>query len=184
MEVVMDCLLTIKGDGRGKYGRYKNDVTRPIRDFIIDNVTVYGKVLKHVSQCNKCSPIDIFTEYLSRRRRLAKFNGRTTGTLCELALRYEKLSRKKGLVFPKELLHEVRLRADSPKILIKYQNEFSSREIYGVIKYFDEAGQSWAIDSLCRLPRFHKIHTIFTQISDECPQDLEELLQVADVLLS
>jgi hypothetical protein len=180
----VDCLLTIKGDGRGKYGKYKNDTTRTIRDFIIDNVAVYHKVLKHVAGCDKCNPVEIFTEYLSRRKRMPKFKGTTTATLCRLAEQYEKLARKKGLVFPKELLHEVRLRSCDSKILITHESEFSSREIYGVIKNLYESGSNWGITNLCALPRFNKINTIFMQISDECPEDIEELLQVADVLLS
>jgi hypothetical protein len=180
----MDCLLTIKGDGAGKYGQFKKDTTRTIRNWIVDNQVIYPKVFKHVATCDKCDPVKISIAYLERRRNTNKFNGRTTAILVNLINRYAKLTAKRGKIFPKEVLHEARLKCDSAKILVTYEKEFSSREIYDVLRNFHIVGHSYVLRGLLAASsRFYAINRLYEKIGDTCPDDIDDLLKVADVML-
>lgn len=184
----MDCLLTIKGDNRGKYGRFKKDTTRTIRDWIIDNAVVYPKVLAHVAECPKCDPIEIFTKYVERRR--GKYAPHKfaymTGTLVKLSHKYEKLCAKRGTPLPKEILHEVRLHCNNAEILLHYENEFSCTEIFKILKDFQKRGESYNPKNLAsKSIKYRQILDVMESI-EECPdeKELENLLKVADVLLT
>lgn len=85
-----NCIITVKGDGRGQYGHPKYDRTGPIESFIVDNVVFYSAVFQHVKTCPKCSPLEIMTHYFQRRK------GLFTETLINLLKRYYNLIKKSG----------------------------------------------------------------------------------------
>lgn len=63
----MDCTITVKGNGVGRYGHPKHDRTGPIREFLVDNQIFYRVVKNHVATCDKCDPNAILEHYLARR---------------------------------------------------------------------------------------------------------------------
>lgn len=102
----MNCIITVKGDGVGRYGKTKTDRTGPIRDFLMDNQVLYTAVLRHVRECALCDPVAIFMHYLERRRNLPKHHGKTSRTFINLALKYEKICAERKTPLDKGLIHE------------------------------------------------------------------------------
>lgn len=101
----MDCLLNIKGNGVGQYGKPKYDRKGPVRKFVVDNQYFYPRVFNHVKSCNKCDPTEILEHYLNRR--INKGVELVTGSLVKLAYRYKKLNR--GV--PESLVRQFEIRA-------------------------------------------------------------------------
>lgn len=82
----MSCVITVKGDGQGRYGHPKNDRTGPLEEFMVDNVVFYTAVFKHLKSCDGHDPNKILKYYLSRR--IKRGDQMITGTLVKLALKY------------------------------------------------------------------------------------------------
>jgi hypothetical protein len=100
----MNCVITVKGDGVGKYGHPKTDQTRTIKEFLVDNTKFYIAVTKHLKTCNVCDIEEILRYYLARR--IQKFEGKTSIGLTSRALVLEKLAEKKKNPVPKSLVNE------------------------------------------------------------------------------
>jgi hypothetical protein len=101
----MRCIITIPGDGKGRYGKPKNDRTGPVEEFVVDNGYFYPRVFAHVEKCKLCDPTEVLHKYLERR--LAKEEQGVTPTFVKLARRYYRLNR--GI--PKSLLREIEIRS-------------------------------------------------------------------------
>jgi hypothetical protein len=101
----MDCIVTMLGDGVGRYGKPKNDRTGPVREFIVDNQYFYPRVFKHVKDCAKCDSVTILETYLNRR--INKGEELVTGALVKLAYQYFRLHR----CVPISLVRQFEIRA-------------------------------------------------------------------------
>lgn len=83
----MDCIITVKGDGRGQYGHSKHDRTETIQRFLVHNQVLYTEVFKHVVKCDKCDPNKILECYFSSREKMKI--SLTSSTFVDLVRRYE-----------------------------------------------------------------------------------------------
>jgi len=99
------CIITVKGDGKGRYGHPKSDRTGPIESFIVDNAVFYSAVFKHVKTCSNCSPIAIMTIYFKRRK------GIFTDTLVNLLRKYAKLVNQSDQAIAQSILNEAIIRS-------------------------------------------------------------------------
>lgn len=89
---IRSCTITIKGDGKGRYGKFKVDTTRTVKEFIVDNQHVYGKVLDHVKKCkdpDPCDPVEVLQVHLLRLK-TPKRGGVVADSLFKNILRYKK----------------------------------------------------------------------------------------------
>jgi len=102
----MHCVITVKGNGVGRYGHPKTDRTGPVSEFLVDNGVFYTAVYKHVKDCPTCDPVQVLKVYLDRRTNGAKFNGVTSDGQVKLALKYERLFKKNKVQYDTELINE------------------------------------------------------------------------------
>ena len=130
----MNCVVTIEGNGVGRYGRFKADKTGPLKQFIVDNVFLYGKVFQHVKGCNVCNPVQILEHYLNRRRTDPKFDGVTTDTLVKLALKYEKFFKAKNLPYDVKMVNEFIWRSWQIEHIPVYASRLSLQEIVNHVR--------------------------------------------------
>ncbi len=93
--MALDCILTVKGNGVGRYGHPKKDRTGPITDFLVDNTVFYSAVTKHLTICKRCSIQEVLTAYLDRRVQKPKFEGKTSGSLVRRAIVLANLAKKR-----------------------------------------------------------------------------------------
>ena len=123
---MFECTMTVEGDGKGKYGRSKNDRTGPVSMFMVDNISLYPKVKGHIKKCDKCCPQAALEFYLERRKRDPKFKGTVTGTLANMALSYERTF--KGRI-RKETVNEFLWRLNNVYELEKHVNRLTVEEL-------------------------------------------------------
>lgn len=105
---IRTCTMTIKGDGKGGYGKFVHDATRTVEGFIIDNKCVYGKVLNHVKECqdpDPCDPLEVVRIHLDRLQ--PKRMGIVSDSLLRNVLRYKKVFRDR---IPDEVVREAATR--------------------------------------------------------------------------
>jgi hypothetical protein len=182
---MFDCEITVKGDGIGKYGRFKHDKTGPVRQFMVDNVHLYSKVKAHVLDCDKCDCEEALRHYLKRRKTESKFRGLVTGTLAKMALSYE---RKSKTPISPNLVNEFIWRSTDLELISKFQDRLTVRdlvnsykisiEFYGGPRYIHK---SWFNSNT-------KMGTIFKIVSEnplpEDDQELEKLIAIAEVMIA
>lgn len=90
------CTITVKGNGVGRYGRPKEDVTGTVTEFLVDNDVFYGAVFSHLKECKAerpCDPQQVLEAYLARRKHQAKFKGTGSKGLSRLAMKYKRTFR-------------------------------------------------------------------------------------------
>ncbi len=136
---MFDCVITVKGNGKGENGRFKHDKTGPVSQFMVDNTYLYPVVKQHVVACPHCDPTEVLRHYLQRRLTLAKFQpkpgaplwnvaGQLTGSLAKLALSYERKCAKTRPV-PAALVNEFIWRTASVELLTEFGPRLSVREL-------------------------------------------------------
>lgn len=64
---MLDCVITIKGQGVSKSGCLKNDKTGPIHSMIKDLTVYYDAVYRHCRTCRKCDPNEVLKRFLENR---------------------------------------------------------------------------------------------------------------------
>ena len=119
------CMMTVKGDGVGKYGKPKKDVTMTVTEFLVDNGVYYAAVYQHLRGCEaspRCDPQQVLEAYLARRTKAPKnpkvpFSelGMTSKGLAQLASKYLR-------AFPavrKETAHEIIARSGDLESILK-----------------------------------------------------------------
>lgn len=175
----MQCVITVKGDGRGKYGHPKTDKTGPLKDFIVDNVVYYIAVTKHLSECNVCSVNDVLTEYLRRRVTIPKFEGFSSRSLVTRVFVLEKLAKRKGEALTQGLVNELIWRGGT-NYVITHNARFSLREKYVAFQFQYPSNLSILLEQDRYLAGIvHQSNC--GKLSD---QELEELVQVAEVMFT
>lgn len=181
----------VEGDGRGKYGRFKKDKTGPISQFMVDNVTLYALVKKHIVKCPHCDPTEAVRHYLERRRTDPKFKGRVTGALAKVALSYERQCAKTRPV-PRELVNEFIWRSGDRDLILANDNRMSVRELVEAARFYTEDMMRFQnlptqamIDKLPKASRFGMVCQLLVhKAAPETDQELEDLIQVAEVTLA
>ena len=139
--MTLNCQLTVKGDGRGRYGHPKTDRTGPISEFLVDNTVFYAVVIKHLKTCTICDMTEVLKVYLSRRLDpTRKSLGMTSRTLLKLALSFEKLAKKKGVQLPPGLVNEFIWRCGTGGV-VSGRDRLSIREKYNAFKIEHDANR-------------------------------------------
>lgn len=180
----MNCVITIAGNGVGRYGRFKNDKTGPLKQFIVDNVHLYGKVFQHVKDCSICDPVQVLEAYLNRRRTDPKFKGITTDSLVKLALKYEKLFKKKNVVYDVKMVNEFIWRSWQIEYIPVYAPRLSLQEIVSHIRVLKKKTNGLTRPNSLFDDRYNMVFQILrnddgSEISEE---HLQQLLKVAEVV--
>lgn len=180
----MNCVITIPGNGIGGYGRYKNDKTGPVKQFLVDNVYLYGKIFQHVRDCDVCDPEDTARFYLNRRKSL-KFNGIVTGSLIDLAVKYEKLAKKKNLPFNPTLVNEFVCCYAGSNVMPEF-DRLSLREIVDHTRFLKKHNGQFLFE-LCRIHPDYGVISKILENDNNSPiseEDLKMLISVAEIVTS
>ena len=182
---MFDCTITVLGDGRGKYGRSKNDRTGPVSMFMVDNVTLYSRVKTHIKSCQSCDPTAALEYYIKRRRDIPKFGGSITTTLAKTALSYERLFKKDRPV-PASLVNEYLWRSGDIDLLEKNSDRMTLREmVLGAEVYVERMGKYRGSQDLGLSTKFRKVlKLVIDHEVPETDQDLEDLISIIEVMLA
>lgn len=175
---VLNCSITIKGDGRGKYGKLMYDKSGPLRDFLIDNQHFYIEITKHLQTCNVCSIDVVLNEYLRRRVETPKFRGESSNGLVKRAIVLERLAKKRGQSLTPGVVNELIWR-NGLYAIEKYGSRLSLREKFMAFTYFP------GHDNLKLTAEDQLLRQISHQISkNSSSEEIEELLKVAEVMVT
>jgi hypothetical protein len=177
----MDCEILVAGDGVGKYGRTKKDRRGPLKDFLVDNQVLYSAVTKHLQKCQVCSIEEVLKVYLSRRAQEKKFRGQTSTTLVKRALILERLAQKQNRPVPRGLVNEFLWRYGTLGV-IEHSDRLSLREKVEAFRV--DPNNTFLLPKLGPVDRY--LHGLVHQglNGDVTEEDLEELIKVAEVMLS
>ena len=177
----MNCIITVKGNGSGRYGNPKTPRTGPLKEFLVDNSVFYIAVTNHLKTCNTCSIEEILRYYLERRKTNSKFNGFTATGIVNRALILEKLAAKKGCPVPKELVNEFLWRS-GPYFNVNFGGRLSPREkILGFkvlfsVPEFTQVGLLTSVDmTLAKIAQD-------SSGKDFTDEEIESLVRVAEVI--
>lgn len=118
---MFECIITIKGDGQGRYGIPKKDRTEPVKNFMVDNQYFYNRVRQHILGCPLCDPTEALRHYLERRP------GSVTGTLLKNALAYEKRSNRP---VKKDVVDEYIWRCNDEELVLRHVYRLSLKQKY------------------------------------------------------
>ena len=102
----MNCVITVKGDGRGLYGKPKNTRTGPLSEFLVNNQVFFSVVKKHLRTCSTCSVDAVLKVYLHRLTTHARLNGASSTSLTKYVLSLENIAAKKGETLTPGLVNE------------------------------------------------------------------------------
>jgi hypothetical protein len=102
---VLNCQITVKGNGVGGHGVPKHDRTGPLSEFLVDNGVFYRAVTNHLKTCNICTVTEVLQTYMARRHD-PKFEGMTSTGLQKRAVLLGKLAAKKKETLPPGLVNE------------------------------------------------------------------------------
>jgi hypothetical protein len=178
----MNCVITVKGDGVGRYGKPKVDRTGPLSEFLVDNSVFYVEITKHLQQCSVCSVNAVLTEYLRRRVQIPKFKGQTGASLVKRAVILERLAKKKGEALTPGLVNEIIWRCDIWHI-IKFNARLSLRERFTAFK-FHGTDVIPKLKELSTQDRYLVELVRGSDLGKITDQELEELLVAAEVMFS
>ena len=177
----MNCIITIAGNGSGRYGSPKTPRTGPISEFRVDNTVFYIAITNHLKTCNVCNIEEILRVYLERRKKSPKFNGFTSSGLAKRAQILEKLAIKKKKPVPKELVNEFLWRA-GPYFTQYFGDRLSPREkILGFkvlfsVPEFTQVGLLTNVDmTLAKIAQD-------SSGKDFTDEEIESLVRVAEVI--
>jgi len=183
----LNCQITVKG-GDGKYGRPSKDVTKTVRDFLVDNGYYYTAVFRHLRQCTFCDPLECLQIYLERRKTNLKFFGETSSGLVELAFKYDRLLKRRGQRVPQEMLAEFIWRSASCEVLLDYKGSLTLLQKARAIQFMlkDPKRLARSLQDLCNKSEEYRV--IFNIITNKNPpeteQELQRLMVIAEVMIS
>lgn len=127
----LECVITVPGDGKGQYGRFKSDRTGQVSQFTVCNSFLYSQVFRHVKECDRCSPDDVLRTLLDRK--MGK-DGMVAQSMAELAMRYwDKLPRRTDVNLVKRILSR-----ECGKVLAEHCSMFSTSEIPMILRDLQE----------------------------------------------
>lgn len=179
----MSCIITVKGDGRGRNGKPKYDRTGPLEQFMVDNVYFYPIVFRHVKSCTQHDPNEILRHYITRRT--ARSQNMVTGTLVELALKYAR-----NFKIDPNLITEYKWRVGIGSI--EYRRHLSLLDYAKAVKLQGLSGRFYNLNDT-RNPDHEKmvvIHSIVQRfdfndiLNMKDDTELAELIKVAEVMIS
>ncbi len=190
---MFECVITVEGNGEGKYGRFKNDKTGPVSQFMVDNIALYPIVKRHVLSCDKCDPTEALQYYLNRRLTLEKFQPRqlTPGVsfggtvnrvitvgLAKVALSYERKSKLRPV--SSELINEFIWRTADFQFLTEHQFRLSVRNLIDACQLVKDTTTNRKPTILST-----RVRTCWEVVNNATSlEDLEDLVKVAEVMLA
>jgi hypothetical protein len=171
----MNCVITVNAGKKRKSG--------PLKEFLVDNTVYYTAITKHLKECSVCSVEEVMKEYLNRRVNIAKFNGLTSHGLVHRAIILESLATKKNQALPPGLVNEFIWR-NGTESLSRYRFRLNILETYHAFCFGIKFKMKTPINSLSASDM--GIFKLAQDVSIENPsiEELEDLLKVADVMLS
>lgn len=176
----MDCVITVKGNGVGKYGHTKKDRTKPLHEFLVDNQVLYRAVTQHLKDCSVCKIGDVLAEYRRRRVMTPKFKGQSSTGLVNRAIILERLAKKKKEVLPEGLVNELIWRG-GPYAVLEHSSRLSVRE---KVQAF-QIQPGFLPEKLSPTDKFLGELVQKQGVSKEMSeQELEDLVKIAEVMLS
>jgi hypothetical protein len=183
------CIITIAGDGIGKYGKSKKDRTGPVRKFLVFNEHVARAVRKHLVSCVSCDPDEALREYRDRLDRAVpgspgRMASQTFIRSLEVLDRVLKKAGKAGL--DPGVKNEFYVRCSNPKMVASRAFLLSAREIYDYVQFHwgESAGGSHAFREAIRTsPRLRAVAR-FVEAQSWAPtdQELDDLVKVEEVM--
>jgi hypothetical protein len=186
---MLDCIITIRGDGEGKYGNIKEDKTGPLHDFLSFRKVYFKAIRDHVQKCDECKIEDIFVAYknrviLNQDESGENEYGTTSKTLLEHVTALEKILRKSGKTYDKELVNELFLRSYRVDMILSRIPECSYMELLWCYRFHDSHNNRRALELL-----HHRVFSVIHQIvqGSKDPQDeetLKSLIEVAEIMTS
>ena len=187
----MHCVITVKGNGVGKYGHPKNDRTGPISEFLVDNQVFYRAVNKHLKDCTVCDPVEILKTYLNRRISNPKFEERVSDSLVKQAMTMERQCAKRGVACDPKLINEFIWRSGTWEMNGEPLVRLEIRDIFNALrseaKKHPQILRNRAEHSHVNAFKIRVIAGILLECKNANELDdgtLEELIQVAEVQLS
>ena len=141
----MDCIITIKGSGRGTsrgHGVPVHDRTEPVRNFLVDNTHFYIAITEHLTTCKVCSIDQILKEYLRRRIEIPKFHGATGSSLIKRSIILERLAMKKGEILTPGLVNQFVIRGCAEDFA-RHSERLDICEQYFAIKLMSRRTHQW-----------------------------------------
>jgi hypothetical protein len=186
--MTLDCLITVKGTGtKARYGKPAKDTTKTIREFLVDNSVYYTAVLQHLRGCTKCDPMECLQIYLDRRL-TPKFKNETSPGLADLAFKYDRLLKKRGLSVPREMLAEFVWRSGSSQVLLNHGGFLKPMEKAKAIQLAiqNHGGPSSLSYVFSKNPDYRTIYSIVSHTTNPptSDQELLEMMEIAEVHLS
>ena len=182
----MDCVITVKGDGKGKYGHPKADRTGPVSEFLVDNQVFYTAISKHLKNCDVCDPVEILKVYLDRRLKNPKFNQMVSDSLVKQALKLERLCDRRRIACDPKLINEFIWRSNAWEVNGQPLVRLSIREIVSALLVESRIHHARLHGRATVSSNSYKIRVIagiLLNKADVDDQTLDELIQVAEVQL-
>jgi len=121
----LSCSITVPGDGKGRYGKPKNDRTGPLSSFLVNNQVFFTVVKNHLKTCSKCSIDAVLTVY--RDRTISKLTGCSSNSLIRHALGLEKIAIENGETLTPGLVNEILWRG-GPQPIREFRTRLSVKE--------------------------------------------------------
>jgi hypothetical protein len=183
----LDCVITVKGTGtKAAYGKPAKDTTKTVREFLVDNVYYYTAVTKHLRECKVCDPIDCLQVYLDRRKTMPRFEGKTSSSLATLAIRFDRILRKRGSQVPPDMLAEFVWRSNCYTTVLNYRGSLSVlQKAWAVQRMLADKWQGH-IDKLRKDHEYGLIIGILTNTINPptTEQEFLDLIAIAEVHIS
>jgi hypothetical protein len=187
--MTLDCEITVKGDGVGRYGNPKKDRKGPLREFLVFNQVFFKKVRDHLDTCPRCDPDEAMEVYLERLRRppTKGSDSHASATVVKFALSVEKVLSKRGRALRPEIANEFWLRSRDPRSVLARKNLCSLTELAWCYRFQESTPAGYRIlQQLCGQDRtFAALEGILKGGRTPPSEDeLRELLEIAEVMLS
>lgn len=150
-----------------------------VEDLLQHSNRTYSVVYNHMKVCSVCDPTMPLREYLSSRINEKKFNGTSSVGLVNLALKYERLFKKKNIDYPVSLINEFLWR-ESLSTIFEHRNRLDSFEIFRGVKLMYRNATMYT-----RTAQFHDvqdfINPYFAMVSLVALGDIPDPSNVTDV---
>jgi len=184
MRMSVQCIITVKGDGKGRYGKPKNDRIGPLSDFLVFNQIFFKVVRDHLKTCNICDPYEVIEVYLERLRKVGTVSSRfSSKSSIKGMFALEKVLRGKyGLSFRYRSMNEFWLRSQAVDDILLRAPLCTLKELVMCLQFQEVS----TIDILCNQNMTFAALRQVLRNNGQFPseEELAELVSIAEVMLS
>ena len=179
----MNCQITIRGNGIGRYGHPKNDRTGPLSEFLVDNVVLLRQISKHLKQCNKCTVEEVLQIYLKRLNPGKSFNGCVSISLASKALVFENIARRKEETLTPGLVNEFLWRSPPASAFHEFSDRLSIIDKYNCLNLYKNSSYwpNCVPDDISESDKY-LVELVDSGVSGELSnEEIEKLVQICEV---